>query len=101
VHKVVRSGGYASFQANIVAYTVSVLAQLTADRLSLDAIWSRQGLSPQLIEYVALLAGEVDKRLRKSAGQKMVSEWAKKEECWTDLSSRKYTSPPAKIPELA
>ena len=101
VHKAVRSGNYPSFQANIVTYTVSVLAQITATRLSLDAIWARQGLSSQLLEYVALLAGEVDKALRKSSGQRMVSEWAKKEECWSDVSGRKYTSPPANIPELA
>lgn len=101
VHKAVRSGNYPSFQANIVTYTVSVLAQLTAAKLSLDAIWARQGLSSQLLEYVALLAGEVDKALRKSSGQRMVSEWAKKEECWSDVGGRRYTSPPANIPELA
>jgi len=101
VHKAVHSGDYPSFKANIVTYTVSVLAQLTAARLSLDAIWARQGLSSQLLEYIALLANEVDKALRKSSGQRMVSEWAKKEECWTEVSGRKYTSPPAHIPELA
>lgn len=100
VHKAVRSGNYASFQANIVAYTVATLAQLTAGKLSLDAVWVRQGLSTPLLQYVALLASEVDKALRKSSGQRMVSEWAKKEECWAEVSSRKYTRPPTNIPEL-
>lgn len=101
VHQAVRSGNYPSFQANIVAYTVSILAQLSRGGLSLDAIWVRQGLSAQLFQYIAVLAAEVDKALRKSSGQRMVSEWAKKEECWTEVSGRKYTSPPPNIPELA
>lgn len=101
VHRIVRSGNFASFQANIAAYTVSILADLAGKRISLDAIWMRQGLSAELLQYVAALTKEVDKALRKSAGQRMVSEWAKKEECWLDLKERKYPDFPSTMPELA
>lgn len=100
VLRIVRSGNFASFQANIATYTVSILANVAGKRISLDAVWMRQGLSTELLQYVSALTKEVDKALRSSSGQRMVSEWAKKEECWLDLKERKYHDLPSAIPEL-
>ncbi|WP_374275840.1 AIPR family protein [Brevundimonas sp.] len=101
VQKVVKAGGYQSYQANITAYTVAVLSRLLSDRMSLDAIWQRQGLSPQLQAYAGDVARHVDKALRESAGARMVSEWAKKEDCWVEIRDRTYPTPATAIPELA
>ena len=101
VHKIVQGGGYPSFRANIDAYTVSSLARLTEGRLSLDAIWQRQGLSPELSAWIADLARSVDNVLRATAGPRMVSEWAKKEECWAAVSAARLPPPPPGMPELA
>lgn len=101
VQKAVKAGGYQSFQANITAYSVAVLSRLLADRLSLDAIWQRQSLSPQLQQYAGEVARVVDEALRDSAGARMVSEWAKKEDCWIDVRGRTFPAPAAPIPELA
>jgi len=101
IQKAVKAGGYQSFQANITAYTVAVLSRLLADRLSLDFIWQRQSLSPQLQQYAGEIARIVDAALRDSAGARMVSEWAKKEDCWIDVRGRAFPAPAASIPELA
>lgn len=101
IQKAVKAGGYQSFQANITAYTVAVLSRLLADRLSLDAIWQRQSLSPQLQQYAGEIARVVDDALRDSAGARMISEWAKKEDCWIDVRGRAFPAPAAPIPELA
>lgn len=101
IQKAVKAGGYQSFQANITAYTVAILSRLLADRLSLDAIWQRQSLSPQLQQYAGEVARVVDEALRDSAGARMVSEWAKKEDCWIDLRGRTFPAPTVPIPELA
>lgn len=101
IQKAVKAGGYQSFQANITAYTVAILSRLLADRLSLDAIWQRQSLSPQLQQYAGEVARVVDEALRDSAGARMVSEWAKKEDCWIDVRGRTFPVPTVPIPELA
>jgi hypothetical protein len=101
VQKAVKAGGYQSYQANITAYTVAILSRLLSDRLSLDAIWQRQGLSLQLQAYAGDVARHVDAALRDSAGARMVSEWAKKEDCWMDVRDRTYPQAPSQIPELA
>ena len=101
VQKAVKAEGFQSWQANITAYTVAVIARRLSDQLSLDAIWQRQGLSPALLQYAGELSREVDTALRKSAGARMVSEWAKKEECWLELRDLKWPQPKTPIPELA
>jgi len=100
VQKIVRSSGYPSFQANIVAYTVAVIGHLAGQRISLDQIWQRQALSPALQEWAADLARIVDEGLRTSAGGRMVSEWAKKAECWDAVRKLSFPPPPAGTPEL-
>lgn len=101
IQDVVKGGGYQSFQANITAYTVAVLSWLLADKLSLETIWQRQSISPQLQQYAGEISRVVDDALRDSAGARMVSEWAKKEDCWIDVRGRAFPAPPASIPELA
>lgn len=98
--KVVRNGGYQAYQANIIAYTVAMLGKLTTGSISLDSIWQRQSVSPQLLEYIAGLARRIDEVLRESAGARMVSEWAKKEECWEEVQNSSVPYAPSSIPEI-
>ena len=100
IQKVVKAGGYMSFQANITAYTVAALSRLMGERISLAAIWKRQGLSPELLEYAGVLARTVDEGLRRSAGARMISEWAKKDECWAEIQALNFPPVPSSIPEL-
>ena len=91
---------FPAFQANVAAYTVSLLADRLDGRLDLDEIWVRQGLSMRLQEQVERWAREVNDVLHRSAGGKMISEWAKKPECWEAAREAAYSAPLDGIPDL-
>ena len=99
--RLVRSAGFQAFQANIATYTMSLIADRFGARLSLDAIWQKQGLSAGLEQQIRVWAPEVNDVLRQSAGEKMVSEWAKRPECWMAVRGATYSEPSSGIPELA
>lgn len=91
---------FEAFQGNIANYTISVLVLLLGDRISLDLIWQKQSISEQLSAYLVQLAHMVKCELEDSAGEKMLSEWAKKELCWSDIRSANYQLPNSIIPEI-
>jgi len=99
VHKLVRPM-FPAFQANVAAYTVSVLSERIGERLDLDRIWQQQGLSAKLQEQIQVWAREVNDTLTASAAGRMISEWAKKAECWEVVLKGHLSAPPTGIPEM-
>ncbi|WP_247315511.1 AIPR family protein [Ralstonia pseudosolanacearum] len=91
---------FPAFQANIAAYTFSLLADRLGDRIDLDRVWTLQGGSNQLMDQIARWAREVDEVLSRTANGRMVSEWAKKPECKEAVFSASYSVPDETIPEL-
>jgi len=92
---------FVAFQANVLAYTVSLVSLKLGDRLSLDRIWSAQTISLQLLEQIEAWSDEVNTQLHATAKGRMLSEWAKKKECWEVMSGFRYTTCLDGIPELA
>jgi hypothetical protein len=80
------------FRANIVAYAIAALAEICRRQTkSIDfmRIWNTQGLAPALIEALTVAATFVHDDLTKgAAGISDISEWAKKEACWTRIQSQ-------------
>lgn len=99
VHKIVRPM-FQAFQANVAAYTVSLMATRVGDRFDLDRVWSRQGISPELQAQISVWAREANDFLHRTAGGRMVSEWAKKPECREALIKARFSEPAAGIPEI-
>ena len=99
VQKVIRPM-FPAFQANITTYTISLIANRLKNKLDLDKVWQQQEISQQLKEQVQTWSVEVNRILLDSAGGKMVSEWAKKQECWETVRESKYPSVQSGIPEL-
>lgn len=99
VQKLVRPM-FPAFQANIAAYAVSVLSEGIGDRLDLDKIWQQQALSARLQEQIQVWAREVNETLHASAGGRMISEWAKKPECWDAVLGGHLSAPLAGVPEM-
>lgn len=97
----VRTAGFQAYQANIATYTLALVADRLGPRLSLDAVWQRQGLSPALEAQIRTWASEVNDVLRRTAGERMISEWAKKPECWAAVRQAGYSQAAATIPELS
>jgi hypothetical protein len=100
VQKVVRRAQFPAYQANICAYLVAGLADVTEQRMNYEEIWAKQQLSPAFLALVEAWAPQIDKSLRKSAGQKMPTEWAKKEACWADMRNRLPSLPAKRPPEI-
>jgi hypothetical protein len=86
VETIVRRSQIAAFQANVVAYLVAYLSKNKTIGLDLDDIWMKQDLTSALKEQIRTLVPKIDKALQGSAKGKMVSEWAKRPECWDELS---------------
>jgi hypothetical protein len=91
---------FQGFQANITAYTISVIANRLGDRISLSQIWQQQAISDAFVSLIIQWSREVNDALRSSAGQRIVSEWAKKEECWEYVQSREFSEPAVRLPEM-
>jgi hypothetical protein len=97
----VRAGKFAAFQANIVAYSVANLSWACNGRIDFDMIWTRQSISPELHAVLENWVVQIDKALRNTAGNRMVSEWAKKVECRDTLREMAFALPDRLPPELS
>lgn len=91
---------FPAFQGNVVVYLVSLLADRLGDRIDLDKIWARQDISQALRQQLQVWAVEVNDALHRSSGGRMISEWAKKPECWDAVRSSSYSPVGDAIPEL-
>jgi hypothetical protein len=91
---------FQAFQANVVAYTISLLSEKLGHRVDLERVWNKQGVSPEMLAQIALWAKEVNEVLHESSGGKMVSEWAKRPECKDAVMSARYSEVATNIPEL-
>jgi hypothetical protein len=63
------------------------MGQRLKDQVDLDRIWEDQALAPHLVTAAMEWPRHVDKSLHESAAGRMVSERAKKPECWDQLRS--------------
>lgn len=100
-HRISRAKRFQQAQANIAAYLVSVVSEHLGDQISLERIWDRQEVSRQLQEQLERWAIEVEAALRENSGARMISEQAKRPECWEAVRARKFSAVGAGIPELA
>lgn len=91
---------FQAFQANVTAYTVSVLSEKLGSRIDLSRIWEKQAVSSELMEQIATWAKEVNEILHTTSGGRMVSEWAKRPECKDAVLGASYSEPSDDIPEL-
>jgi hypothetical protein len=91
---------FPAFQANVATYLVSLVADRLGVRISLERIWANQDISPAFRQQLQAWAPEVNSVLHSSANGRMISEWAKKPECWEAVRSGSYSAPGEDIPEL-
>jgi hypothetical protein len=85
-----------AFQANVTAYTVALLSERLRAQIDLERVWAEQAMTPQAIAVATVWAKQVDEALQISAAGRMVSEWAKKQECWEHVRSLRLPDNPAK-----
>lgn len=83
------NGGY---RANIVAYTLAILGQITKKRgavLNYQHIWVAQEIDTPLKEAIKEVSAIVNEDLiNPPQGISNISEWAKRESCWARLEEQ-------------
>lgn len=99
VHSLVRPM-LPAFQGNVAIYTVSLIARRHGARIDLVRIWEQQGISTAFKDQIRIWAREVNAALHSTANGRMISEWAKKEDCWTELRELSLTAAVGNIPEI-
>src|SRR5690606_2301772 len=99
VHSLVRPM-FPAFQGNIAIYLVSIISRTYSDRIDLDRSWDQQDVSEAFKAQIRVWATEVNEAIHRSANGRMVSEWAKKEECWSALKSFNLKPLAQPIPEI-
>jgi hypothetical protein len=80
--KVARALALPGYRANAVAYTVALVSYRTAGRVDLSRIWTKQEISTALADMIYDWMPAVYEELVRSAQNRNVTEWCKKEECW-------------------
>lgn len=85
---------------NIATYVISVVADRLGDRLDLEQVWQRQGISSALRDHLRELALVVNAEFSRIAPGQQISEVAKRGETWARIRSAEFPSPGAHIPEL-
>lgn len=91
---------FPAFQGNVGIYLVSLLTYKLGSRIDLKVIWNHQDISEPLRQQLATWAYEVNKVLHDSSNGRMISEWAKKPECWKAVKAYSYTQSIERIPEI-
>lgn len=80
---------YGGYRANIVAYTLAMLGEITKRRKSsvdYQRIWTAQSVHDVLLETLAVIAAAVNEDItHPPQAISNISEWAKKEGCWIRL----------------
>ncbi len=76
-----------AYQINVVAYTVSLLCEMTARRIDLESIWRMQKTSPAISATIASWAPVVYQRLPEYATShgRHVGESFKQVACWDQI----------------
>jgi AIPR protein len=102
LYKAVHKASHKMFKqatGNVVTYTVAIIALMFGARFDLEMIWNAQDVSPQLKRQAEVWLREVGEALFKTADGKMISEWAKKPECWDAIKALPFSVPGESIPE--
>jgi hypothetical protein len=97
---IVKNKKFPAYRANITAYTVAMIASKLGSVFDFNVVWQRQSISSELATLMTKWSVAIDKELRRTAKDRMPSEWAKKVECWDALHELDFEAPTETVPEL-
>lgn len=95
--KIVRRQGFEGYHHNIIAYTLSWFFQLTGNRIDLNKIWKSQDVPASILDTLEQMSSIVNSHIRDTSQN--VTEYCKKEECWTGLRDKHFSIPDKVIKE--
>jgi hypothetical protein len=91
---------FPAFQANVAAYTVALLSKIIGSKINLNLVWQKQSISRELGDQILIWSEQINDAMHQTAKGRMISEWAKKGECWELLADKNYSNVEQLIPEL-
>ena len=89
-----------SSKINVTTYLVALLSERYHSGFDLNMVWQLQDISDQLKVVVRHWAPEINNALLSSSGGKLISEWAKKAECWEFIKSTPCSVSSSLFPEV-
>jgi len=97
---VVRRAKLESYGANVVTYMVSLLSKQYESALDFEELWQAQEVSPEMQALFAGWAPIIHAELVASAANRNVTEWCKKDDCWTEIAALQLSISGAPPPEF-
>ncbi|KOS67710.1 AIPR protein [Lysinibacillus contaminans] len=85
VTDIVSQMGLKGYRANVIYYTVAMLAYLYGEQIDLMEIWNKQAVSDSWESTVRTIAQNTLSFLKDSAGDRNVTQWAKQVACWEEF----------------
>jgi hypothetical protein len=101
VEKITGQLKFPAYRANVVTYTIAYLAHRTINRINFESIWQHQEISKSLLKTFEEWMPVIYKSIVTTAGERNVTEWCKKEECWRDIQMLDLEVPKELKDELA
>jgi hypothetical protein len=91
--------GFTGYRANVVTYSVARLSQMLQCRLPYDQIWTTQRLPDDLVAALKLIiVGVREQLIDLRPPNTNISEWCKKEQCWSAVLERQFQ---VNLPDIA
>ena len=91
---------YGGYRANIVTYTIALISFLTAQRIDLENIWKTQSVGKELENEIVAVSSIVHESIVNPPTGANISEWCKKELCWSSIKECGYSISEALIEKL-
>jgi hypothetical protein len=98
--KLVQAQKYGGYRANIVTYSIAWLSHHTGQRMDLGSIWRNQSLPPEVEEALRIISKAAYEHLVAGAQGGNVTEWAKREHCWSEFRQKDITVPQVPVADI-
>ncbi len=88
VRQIVKAQRFQGFWANIADYTMAYISYKTAQRIDLQKVWRQQATTEAFDNMAEKVSVAVYKYLTDTCAGINITQWCKKEQCWTDIKSK-------------
>ncbi|MEC0269705.1 AIPR family protein [Paenibacillus anseongense] len=83
---IVKKMGLPGYKANVVAYTVAMVAHALGESYPLIEIWNKQAVNPTVVELIKKTAEVTWIFISNPSAQGTnISQWCKKDSCWNEF----------------
>lgn len=90
--KIVDAQNFGGYKAQINYYTIALLSEFHSDKVSFEYIWKHQNISPEVSQLLEDCCYKVWNHFMNpntnNAKGVNITQWCKKEDCWTLLKER-------------